>query len=292
MDILHSWIGRPIQLQHHSRQRTKSSYIADSQQRLLILNPSIIYIVEIDFYQKARVKAWFKEYIRDKNECNESDHLDDDDVKKNRRTCWVCRWLILKPKWVLRLISEHEQNQLAQELKYPRYYRICGDWHEYDPMDMIYIVLRYPVWVNENLFTSNELQLCCQRLTKKFYEINEIRQDHHPYPSPVEDIVDPDLLLYRPNMPPITNTSLRNSYQWIPSKFLVNNKTHVVKIISPICHLENNNGIYEDMAKLFSEMLPMFQEIQGFDWHADCIELQVVVKVQSYNMKPGKIVLL
>ena len=191
-------------------------------------------------------------------------------------------------KWIMRVLSKAEELELMGEETLPSYYRIRGDRHEYNPDDGVDIICRYPVWVNENLISDEDDQgHFGQRLAAKFYRLNDDREDRHPRPSPVEDIVDPDLLICRPPLSYTSATSRRHIYQWIPSKFIVNNRTNEVKIVSPICHLENQDGIYDDVAKVFSKMLPMFKEIKGFPWGDDSIELQVVVKVQSYNIKPG-----
>jgi hypothetical protein len=43
------------------------------------------------------------------------------------------------------------------------------------------------------------LNECRKRLVRALDKLNDERHDHHPEPSPVEDIIDPDLLLYHPN---------------------------------------------------------------------------------------------
>jgi len=54
--------------------------------------------------------------------------------------------------------------------------------------------LQYPIWINKAL----ELNKCRERLVEALDKLNEERQDHHVEPSPVEDIIDPDLLICRP----------------------------------------------------------------------------------------------
>ena len=54
--------------------------------------------------------------------------------------------------------------------------------------------LQYPVWINKSL----NLNECRERLVHALNKLNEERQDHHDEPSPVEDIIDPDLLVCRP----------------------------------------------------------------------------------------------
>jgi hypothetical protein len=260
--------------------------IHDWTQVLHIPHPCIIHIVEYEKYEKHRVKGWFKEYIINKDESNW--RFDNDEYMKiaqERELCWVCRWFELKPTWIVKVLSEMES---IEERNLPVYYRLSGDWHECDSMNGIDVVLQYPVWINETLFLSEDRELCRQRLNDAFDHLNDERQDHHPYPSPVEDIVDPDLLLYSPPLSATPNTSIRNAYQWIPSKFIVNNETNEVRIASPICHLENRNEIYKDIAMIFSGMLTMFREIKPLGLRDGKTELQVIVKAQSYNMTGGK----
>ncbi|UJR19560.1 hypothetical protein I4U23_022690 [Adineta vaga] len=279
-ETLRSFVGRSVQLINPSN----IDYgVGDWTQLLQICEPSIIHIVEYNEDEKYGIKARYKEHVMDEDWINRREWFD---TVKQERTCWVCRWIQLQPYWIIKLCSDMESTRFFEELSRQSHYRISGDWHEHDPMDGIDIICRYPVWINEKLLDND---LCRQRLLDVFDQLNNERQDHHPSPSPVEDIVDPDLLSYRPFFnAEQDNLLLRNTYQWVPSKFLINNKTNEVNIVSPICHLENRNGIYNDVATVFSKMLPMFREIKclGLDEN-DQIELQVIVKVQSYNIKPG-----
>lgn len=283
---MHSLVGQSIQLVETSY---LNNSIIDYAQLLHIPNPCMIHIVEIDKLDKSYVKAWLKEYIINENEpIWQSDNNEYIEIVKQRKVSWVCRWLKLQPRWTLIVLSDLDTNELVEERSLPSYYRIRGDWHDYDREDGVNVVCRYPVWVNETLLEGKDGELCRQRLSDVFHLLNDKRQDHHPYPSPVEDIVDPDLLPYCPSSSKTLNTSLRNSYQWIPSKFIVNNETNEVSIASPICHLEDRNGIYNDITTIFSKMLPMFREIKDLGLSNGQTELQVVVKVQSYNMRRGK----
>lgn len=281
-------VGRPIQLVERTQRYQQYKYIGDCRQRLHISYPGVIYIDALKTYPKGRIKAWFKDDLIDEDEPYDAYSHETHTKLFEKRKCWVCRWFTMYEKWIMRVLSKAEELELMGEETLPSYYRIRGDRHEYNPDDGVDIICRYPVWVNENLISDDDDQgHFGQRLAAKFYRLNDDREDRHPRPSPVEDIVDPDLLICRPPLSYTSATSRRHIYQWIPSKFIVNNKTNEVKIVSPICHLENQDGIYDDVAKVFSKMLPMFKEIKGFSWGDDSIELQVVVKVQSYNIEPG-----
>jgi hypothetical protein len=56
-----------------------------------------------------------------------------------------------------------------------------------------------------------------ERLLRVLYTLNEERQDFHTSPSPVEDIIDPDLLPYRQ-----PSTFVRND--WIKRRKKTNRK--------------------------------------------------------------------
>ncbi|CAF1536257.1 unnamed protein product [Didymodactylos carnosus] len=154
--------------------------------------------------------------------------------------------------------------------------------------------LEYPVWILDGKYDSSDSTSSCDTTTAAllddFYELNNERRDFHAHPSPVEDIIDPDLLIYRPQTADAEREeemSLRDQYQWIPSDFRVNrNEVHIE---TPICHLPMNEkyeNTYRNIEIIFEKLVPMFRKIMSFNENGDT-RLQVVVKVQSYNIKPG-----
>ena len=124
-------------------------------------------------------------------------------------------------------------------------------------------------------------------------------------PSPVEDIIDPDLLVCRPDEfdrdariewrvrehrdsydssnysfetleekvafqldEGVTeHVKIRSTYQWMPSEFVIDENGHV-KITTDIPQLERiheNEQVYADIAAVFEGMLPAFQK-KGDSW--------------------------
>jgi hypothetical protein len=190
-----------------------------------------------------------------------------------------------------------------------------------------YMVLKYPIWVCGGLSKSipDINTNIREELLEVFYRLNNERKDFHKYPSPVEDIIDPDLLVCKPIQPPAPPASsilsprrhyyniddisdpnirwnydpstLRGSYQWIPSEFRIchnENDDYQVHIETPISHLpmtEEYQSTYRNLEKIFAKLVPMFNEILSFDKHNCDIRLQVIVKVQSYNIQPGKFII-
>jgi hypothetical protein len=185
--------------------------------------------------------------------------------------------------------------------------------------------LQYPVWINKAL----NLNKCRERLDKALDKLNKKRKDHHDEPSPVEDIIDPDLLVCRPdkfdrvawieqrtaetgdsfehwnsrfdtveddvaaNADGITeHVKLRSTYQWMPTKFVIDENGHVT-ITTNIPQLEKipkNEQIYKDIAQVFEAMLPAFQKSEIVGHSAEPGHtLQVIVKAQNYNLKAGKL---
>ena len=158
--------------------------------------------------------------------------------------------------------------------------------------------LEYPVWINK----TSDLHECRERLDAGLNKLNEERQDHHDDPSPVEDIIDPDLLICRPgefdrdtwiqwrardhedsyNLSEYQfetleeyivaqldegvtdHVKLRSTYQWMPSEFVIDTHGHVT-ITTAIAQLERtpeNEQIYRDIAEVFEAMLPAFQRTE------------------------------
>ena len=111
--------------------------------------------------------------------------------------------------------------------------------------------LEHPVWMSDALSKriSGFGTATRNQLLEVFHKTNEERQDFHKYPLPIEDIIDPDLLVCKPVKPvsplPASTSSSRNSisqdsidfkkfnklnfdrltlresYQWIPSEFCI-----------------------------------------------------------------------
>jgi len=81
--------------------------------------------------------------------------------------------------------------------------------------------------------------------------------------------------------------SLRSKYKWIPTEFLVN-KDLKATILGPIHNLprKGNGDIYSNILKVFEAMLPGFQKLNLLKENEDT-KLQVVVKAQKYEIKPG-----
>ncbi|CAF2791850.1 unnamed protein product [Rotaria sp. Silwood2] len=183
--------------------------------------------------------------------------------------------------------------------------------------------LDYPIWlcgaISEHISDANTDVR--KQLLEVFNKMNEERQDFHKYPLPVEDIIDPDLLVCRPVKPrsppspdPKNNdehnifnygilfnpdkkwnfdpSSLRGSYQWIPSEFRIRHSIedyYEVHIETPISHLPMTDEYaqtYRNLEKLFSKLMPMFNEILKINDSINDTRLQVAVKVQSYNIQP------
>jgi len=81
--------------------------------------------------------------------------------------------------------------------------------------------------------------------------------------------------------------SLRSQYKWIPTEFLITKDLHV-KLLGPIHNLPTtgNSELYANIVKVFEAMLPGFQKLNLLKENEDTI-LQVVVKAQRYEIKPG-----
>lgn len=159
-------------------------------------------------------------------------------------------------------------------------------------------LLQYPIWVNKAL----KLNECRERLVEALDKLNEQRQDHHDDPSPVEDIIDPDLLICRPNQfdrdawiewratehsdlydswderfetveekvafklnnDVTERVKLRSTYQWMPSEFVIDQNGHVtIKTAIPqLERIPENEQFYQDIATVFEAMLPAFQKTE------------------------------
>lgn len=158
--------------------------------------------------------------------------------------------------------------------------------------------LQYPIWVNKTL----KLSECRQRLVEALDKLNEQRKDYHDHPSPVEDIIDPDLLVCRPKQfnrekwiewcatehsdlydswdgrfetpeekfayeldnDVTEHIKLRSTYQWMPTEFVIERNGHVtIKTSIPqLERLPENEQFYQDIATVFQAMLPAFQKTE------------------------------
>jgi len=150
----------------------------------------------------------------------------------------------------------------------PDFYRLIDD-RSYEYGDSGYLLLVHPVWIHENLPVNEKHHL---HLLNVLDNLNKQRQDHHEDPSPVEDIIDPDLLAYRPrlfdqdkwtqwrlkqftpyeqnhNNPQHGQSSshqrLRDTYQWLPSDFIIRTDG-TVDIQSSIYHLPYTENYQHD----------------------------------------------
>ena len=84
--------------------------------------------------------------------------------------------------------------------------------------------------------------------------------------------------------------SLRSKYTWIPTDVVINRDLKA-KFLGPIHNLsmKNNYGLFKNIIKVFEAMLPGFQKLNLLNELVENSEtkLQVVVKSQSYELKPG-----
>ncbi|CAF0969179.1 unnamed protein product [Didymodactylos carnosus] len=320
-------VGQWIQISHDNNDNKNEEYDIysnDYWNNLYHNNPEIhvpcqIYVVDYSTIDH-KIKGWLKEDEVDLSNDQQPWNAYFDISESHYQTmkpAWVCKWLALEREWIIELILD---NAVLPEK--PDFYRLAGDRYvTYGDGGSSSLV--YPVWINEHLSISESRR---QRLTQALYTLNEQRQDFHQEPSPVEDIIDPDLL---PNCPPSfdrqkwieqqqdklknneynlrhfkrnlangeyndlsKHVKLRETYQWLPSEFVLTKSNGKVDILSPIHHLPiipENRQIYGDIATIFSKMIPMFEKMGliGYKQDEDETKLQVIVKAQSYNMKSG-----
>ncbi|CAF2893734.1 unnamed protein product [Rotaria sp. Silwood2] len=178
-----------------------------------------------------------------------------------------------------------------------KFYRLAQDCHcEYGDGGEDF--LQYPIWINKSL----NLNKCRERLVQALHKLNEQRQDHQNEPSPVEDIIDPDLLICCPQKfdrdawieqrkkqcqdsydawnfngqtleEKIVNevdkeitehVKLRSTYQWMPTVFVIDQNGHVTITtdIPQLIRTPENEQLYIDIAQVFETMLPAFQETE------------------------------
>ncbi|CAF3855440.1 unnamed protein product [Rotaria sp. Silwood1] len=162
-------------------------------------------------------------------------------------------------------------SEATSELCTDEFYRLAKDFHcSYGNGGDSF--LQYPVWINESM----KLNECRERLVQALHKHNNQRQNHQHEPSPVEDIIDPDLLVCRPSQfdreiwikkrvkeykdddynryddddeklenkttieldkEIIEHVKLRSTYQWMPAVFQIDQNSHVT-ITTPIPQLE------------------------------------------------------
>jgi hypothetical protein len=277
--------------------------------------PCRVYLIDYDNSTK-RIRVWLQEHEVQIDKC--SDYMYDRYSPDQMNDCWVCKWIDINEYWVIDLSEEIDETTINK----PDFYRLNGDQiTEFGDGGEAF--LSYPVWVHEQLPVSQSRR---QRLLGFLHQLNDERQDFHPFPSPVEDIIDPDLL----SCPPAStfdrdrwiarrlkqiesfdeskfsyfkrdlaqggyndlseHEQLRNTYQWLPSEFVIDQHGKV-DILTPIHHLPplpQYRQAYGDIAHIFHAMLPMFEQLKLIKMNTNKEQrLQVIVKAQSYNLKAG-----
>jgi hypothetical protein len=270
----------------------------------------------VDLKPSESILVWLNESEVEVDQC--SDYMYEKYQSNRMKTCWVCKWIDWNENWLIDTKEKIDETTINK----PDFYRLHGDQlAQFGDGGQAFLV--YPVWINEQLVVSESRR---KRLLSVLYKLNEERQDFHPSPSPVEDIIDPDLLPYRP---PSTfdrnkwierrknhmagsewkqrqftrdlrdgayddlseHEKLRDTYQWLPSEFIID-KNGKVDIRTPIHHLPvlpEYRQSYGDIARIFHAMLPMFEKLKLINLNSNQEQkLQVIIKAQSYNLKAGK----
>jgi hypothetical protein len=276
--------------------------------------PCRVFLVEFEL--SKRIRVWLNEQEVEIDKC--SDYMHEKYDPKRMKSCWVCKWIDWNEKWLINTEEIIHETTIDK----PDFYRLHGD-HEIEYGDGGYSFLVYPVWIHENLPIK---QSCRERLLHALYTLNHERKDFHPSPSPVEDIIDPDLLPYQP---PSTfdrnkwierrkkqlekfdrqqrrfkrdlddgeyndlseHEKIRDTYQWVPSEFVIdkNGKVDIRTRINHLPVLSEYKQTYGDIAKIFHAMLPMFEQMKVINLNSNQEQrLQVIVKAQSYNLKAGE----
>ena len=276
--------------------------------------PCEIYVIAYD--EDDRIRIWLEEKEAAVNQC--SDYIYDRCEPARMRSCWVCKWVHIGSHWLFNPAEVSDDTRMCR----PDFYRLHGDRDvKYGDGGQNFLV--YPVWIHEQLPVKEARR---KRLLHALHQLNIQRQDVHASPSPVEDIIDPDLL---PQRPPADfnrdqwierrrqqdqgndhqlrdfnrdlasggysviseHEQLRDSYQWLPSDFVID-KDGKVDIRTPISHLpvlDEYRQTYGDIAQIFHAMLPMFEQLKLIRRERDVEQrLQVIVKAQSYNLKAGE----
>lgn len=270
----------------------------------------------VDFEESERIRICLTEQETYVNKC--SDYMFGKYGLKQMQPCTVCKWVNIEDYWLIDPNEEIDETSIER----PDIYRITGD-RQAEFGDGGEAFLSYPVWIQEKLPVSESRR---QRLLNIFYQLNDERKDFHASPSPVEDIIDPDLLSYPPlstfdrdqwaarrirqmQMPKdrelryfkrdlaegsydnlSEHEKLRETYQWLPSEFVID-RNGKVDIQSPIHHLpplSQYRQAYGDIAHIFHAMLPLFAKLKLIELDGNKEQrLQVIIKAQSYNLKAG-----
>ncbi|CAF3529034.1 unnamed protein product [Rotaria sp. Silwood1] len=308
---LHRWFTIHIRDQSvlqelaSSRPHPETYPIADSS--------SLVFL--IDFESNNRIRIWLKEQEVKVNKC--SDYIYENYALNEMQPCWVCKWVDVPEYWFIDPNEEIDESTIEK----PDFYRLHGDRNvRFGDGGEAFLV--YPVWIHKQLPVSESRR---KRLLSVLYKLNEERKDFHPSPSPVEDIIDPDLLPFRPSSTYDRNQwiarnlrklqkseyktrhfkrdldrgayndfseheTLRNCYQWLPSEFIID-QDGKVDIKTPIHHLPvtpEYRQTYGDIAHIFHSMLPLFEKLKLIKTNVNEEQhLQVIVKAQSYKLKAG-----
>lgn len=314
-EYLHRWLTIHITNSEHLTELSSSN--RSLRQTYPILKyPSRVYVIDYDQSNES-IRVWLEESEVEVTKC--SNYIYEKYSPQQMKPCWVCKWIPIDEDWHIDPNEQIDETTIVKE----DFYRLHGD-QEVHFGDGGYAFLIYPVWIQEHLPVSETRR---QRLLDILYRLNDQRRDFHPSPSPVEDIIDPDLLAYPPpstfdrdrwiarrlrqlellndqkfrhfkrdlNRGDYNDLSeheqIRDTYQWLPSKFVIDREGKV-DILSPIHQLPavpRYRQAYGDIAHIFHAMLPMFEKLNLIKTKADHEQqLQVIVKAQSYNLKAGE----
>lgn len=278
--------------------------------------PCLIYTTDYNGSNES-IQVWLKEEEVRVEKC--SDYINMKYDAKQMQDCWVCKWIPIDPLWLVDLSEEIDETTINK----PDFYRLHGD-REVRYGDGGEDFLVYPVWIQEQLPISRTRR---QRLLDFFHELNNQRKDFHEHPSPVEDIIDPDLLVSPPKTSFNRNQwianelkrkliinsregrqfqrdikedaytdlseheKLRSTYQWLPTDFTIdeNGRVDIVSPIHQLPLLPQNRQTYGDIARIFHAMIPMFKQLKVIRDDIPNVKqrLQVIIKVQSYNLQAG-----
>jgi len=147
------------------------------------------------------------------------------------------------------------------------------DWHGECPvLDIIDPDL------NPNYLSPTDMQILIDDNKKRYKEKNSIGDDDE---DDIEQLNNNVLSKFPESL------SLRSQYKWIPTEFLIT-KDLKMSLLGPIHNLPNrgNSELYANIVKVFESMLPGFQKLNLLKENEDT-KLQVVVKAQKYELKPG-----
>eukprot|EP01117_Protostelium_nocturnum_P013805 TRINITY_DN5194_c0_g1_i1.p1 TRINITY_DN5194_c0_g1~~TRINITY_DN5194_c0_g1_i1.p1 ORF type:complete len:525 (+),score=167.63 TRINITY_DN5194_c0_g1_i1:88-1662(+) len=172
-----------------------------------------------------------------------------------------------------------------------------------------------PIWVCDELKVS---QVAIKNLKKGIATLSATRHDFQKN-KVVEDIVDPDLMPHPSKFTSYKEMKLENlnkvkdtersarrliaewrhlesdssldervRYQWIPSvvSFDAKGKARFLSEIHNLTKKKKTLGIYAALEGVLSSMSPMFQKLGVLEEDEES-QLQIVVKVQRYNLEPS-----